>query len=492
MLIDYHHVTRFFMGGVVRNFLFRIIAVSSFLCLLLIACWAFFAISIAQSDFHKTDRAPMINGYLDLSALDLHDSSSVALSGEWRFYWQQLYSPSEIKQHQSEAAQMLLPQSWQSGFKPNQALPAKGHASYALTINLDKPYEYLGLRIPQLSNSHKLFVNGQLVSEAGNVSDSVLDFESGYRPQIVRFKVPNDQLEIVLQVAYYDFYWGGVWQTPRLGTPEKLQNEAYLSIVKTIFVVSVFFTICAFNFIQFSLRTRDITPLIIALLSLILAIRELETSQILFLIYDFVVDFETVTRVNYLSFYWASSLSIWYCYLCYKEDYHKRVVQLFVFLPVLFSVVTLVMPTEAFSHLLPVAQVNTLLTIVYVIYGLAVAKYRKRPNAGALLLGASLLSLFSMNDILLSFGLINSVHMVGFGLIAFVLCQNYITYKDFVFTSNDNTRLNLALEQRNLSLEKLSASLEEQVKTRTEELNSANQKLMSLANHDPLTGITNT
>jgi diguanylate cyclase (GGDEF)-like protein len=81
--------------------------------------------------------------------------------------------------------------------------------------------------------------------------------------------------------------------------------------------------------------------------------------------------------------------------------------------------------------------------------------------------------------------------MVSFGLIAFILCQNYLTYIRFIDASQQNELLSETLEERNIELQNFSQSLEEKVEQRTDELAKANEKLGELAHKDMLTGLPN-
>ncbi|MBF7074377.1 hypothetical protein ISG33_13305 [Glaciecola sp. MH2013] len=85
-----------------------------------------------------------------------------------------------------------------------------------------------------------------------------------------------------------------------------------------------------------------------------------------------------------------------------------------------------------------------------------------------------------MNDILDSMGVIDSVLLVSFGLVAFMICLNYITYSRFIQDGAQNIRLDLALDARNKALENLCKSLENKVTARTQELADANTLLSEL------------
>jgi diguanylate cyclase (GGDEF)-like protein len=90
-----------------------------------------------------------------------------------------------------------------------------------------------------------------------------------------------------------------------------------------------------------------------------------------------------------------------------------------------------------------------------------------------------------------SMSIIETVPLSSFGLVCFVLCQNYLTYTFFIQTGERNVILNQMLKSRNVQLEELRNSLEQKVTFRTSALAAAKEKLETLANQDPLTGLAN-
>jgi diguanylate cyclase (GGDEF)-like protein len=133
----------------------------------------------------------------------------------------------------------------------------------------------------------------------------------------------------------------------------------------------------------------------------------------------------------------------------------------------------------------------TLLFMPYIFWGLIKAVRKKRHGARLLMLGTIFLFSLVVNDILFHLAIIDTTLMVSFGLVAFVLCQNYLTYMRFINDGMQKELLTDTLEERNQELQDFSQSLEEKVTQRTKELAKANKKLGELAHQDLLTGLPN-
>jgi diguanylate cyclase (GGDEF)-like protein len=155
------------------------------------------------------------------------------------------------------------------------------------------------------------------------------------------------------------------------------------------------------------------------------------------------------------------------------------------------SLFVLFAPPVLFSQSMQFFQAFTILFMPYVFWGLIQAVRNQRHGSRLLTLGTLFLFALVLNDILYSLDIIDTTLMVSFGLVAFVLCQNYLTYIRFIDAGRENELLSETLEQRNNELQNFSQSLEQKVAQRTNELAKANEKLGELAHKDMLTGLPN-
>lgn len=451
----------------------------------------------------------VVNGAIDLSGVDFANSVSIPLEGGWRFYWQALLAEEQAliddKQQMSTVSDKneisilgtnqyaVLPHAWLDLPSDNDEPKSYGFATYRLHVKVSDGVERLALRLPVIGSAHRVYINEKLLTEAGIVGSTPQTALPGYRVGVYSFDVPENAstFSIIIHVSNYDSYWGGIWDQIRLASFEQLYVEQSHLNFRASTIIAAFLTIAVFNLIQFSLRTKEMTPLMMALLCLLLALREVGASQILALMQVYYFDYTVNLRISFLTFYLSALFFIVYFYQNFRDEYSKLIVYLMLTICSLFSIFTLLTPTTMFTPLMLHFRVLALIFIAYTMWGLVLAVIRKRFNANLIFVGTFVLAMLVINDIILDLRLIDSVPLVSFGLVGLIICQSYATYRKFIMADEQNKGLSIALSERNIELEQFSQSLERQVETRTSELLYANEKLEVLAFKDSLTGALN-
>jgi diguanylate cyclase (GGDEF)-like protein len=466
----------------------RASAVFLILALLVILC----NVATLMTETLSDKSAPQaIKGDIDLTQLSLSNVGSVPLAGNWEFYWQKLLTPTQIENSEKNPSHVNIPHNWAGAEIDGRAMPLQGVATYHINIQTDKKYSHLSLKIPAIGTAYKLYIDDNLFSEGGQVGYTPETSVAGYNPTIVLFEPKSDRFSITVQVSNHDYYWGGIWRAIRLGETHNIYQEQYQQILRSSFLLAIFLTVAVFNLIQFTLRTSDKLPIIIALTCLLLGLREIESSQVLYIAGLTQWSFVTNARINFLTFYATTPLLIAYFHMTFWQDYKKILMVIMYLVSTVASLLVLFTPPIVFSQSILLFQTFTILCMSYIFWGLIKALRNKRQSARLLSLGTIFLFALVLNDILYTLDIIDTTFMVSFGLVAFILCQNYLTYIRFIDAGQQNKVLSETLEERNEELQNFSQSLEEKVQKRTDDLAKANQKLGELANKDMLTGLPN-
>lgn len=460
--------------------------------LVLALLFILFNVAVMMSKTSNDKSAPQaIEGDIDLSKFSLSNVSSVPLKGNWAFYWQKLLTPAQIDDSDIESSYTNVPNTWKRSTIDGQLLNKHGFATYHVNVKTEKKYTNLALKIPRIGTAYRLYIDGNLMSKGGEVSDTPDIAEPEYNPNIVLFEPTSDHFSITVQVSNYHYNWGGIWSSIRLGETRSIHQEQYKNILRTSFLLGIFLTVALLNLIQFTLRPGDPLPIIIALVCLLLGLREIESSQVLHITELIQWSFATNARISFLTFYITTLLLIAYFHMTFRQEYKKNVMMLIYTVCTVASLIVVFTPPAFFSRTLPFFQALTILFMPYIFWGLIKAVINHRPSARLLALGTLFLFTLALNDILYSLNIINTALMVSFGLVAFVLCQNYLTYIRFIDAVQQNELLSMTLQERNIELQNFSHSLEEKVEKRTGELAKVNQKLGELAHKDMLTGLPN-
>ncbi len=135
------------------------------------------------------------NGILDLRNQSL--DQSVALEGEWLFYWKKLINPNQPK---TEAGTIInFPAKWNDLIVNGEKLPSFGYASYQLKVLLPKINEQLRVEMPDSYTSYRLFLNGKLVAHNGTVATDAKNYVPKWQYQAFDVPMMEDTMNLVLQ-----------------------------------------------------------------------------------------------------------------------------------------------------------------------------------------------------------------------------------------------------------------------------------------------------
>lgn len=400
---------------------------------------------VVENTLQGTDTVAASEGSLDLSDIDLGNALPQRLTGSWAFYPEQFV---DVENAPSDApASIFVPDSWNY-----QGYTAESFGTYRLQVILDTPYDNLALYLPIIGTAYRLYVNSKLVDEVGNAAARAEAFQAAYGPKMVLLKGQStQQLDVTLHVANYGFAWGGLWKPPVLGTAESIMQAQLSKTIRSVSIAAIFFTIALLNLLHFSLHPKEISPFLLSLACLCFGLREADTSEILYTSNLIPFDFALAVRINFLTFYLALPVFVAYFHRIFPHEFSRLVVKVIYAVSGLFVVTTMATPPSWFSHYMPVFQFFTLLCIPYLLYVVSLAAYRKRTGARLIAIGGFVLSALIINDILFALGAISSGHMASLGLLAFTVCQNYLTYIRFSRAQEENLHLSMTANQDSLT-----------------------------------------
>ncbi|MDP5033218.1 diguanylate cyclase [Paraglaciecola sp.] len=372
-------------------------------------------------------------GRLDLSALDLTESEPVPLKGKWQFYWQQFVESENVATEIPATHDFIqTPLSWERQEYLSEPLPSEGFATYRLRVNIKTTNEALALSLPVMGSAYRLYINQQLVDEVGQISTDKSKAIPDYSPKIVVIDNPGEQLDLILQISNYDLAWGGQWSPITLGSADKQFQTELIKLLRSVTIAAIFFTIAVLSLFHFALRPSDLLPFLLALSCICLGVREIETSHLIYFTDAVSLGFSTIVRINFLSFYLSIPLFTSYFHISYPKEFRFWPFLIICSISAAFSLHVLFSSTAVFTQYLVYFQGFALVVLVYGLYSIMLAAYRRRIGARLIALGSLLLFALSINDILYSLRIIDTGSMASLGLLSFALCQNYLTYVRFI------------------------------------------------------------
>lgn len=240
------------------------------LCTILIGFFLMFNTNDENKEFAK-------NGVLDLVNWDMKENDILKLDGEWEFYWGQLLTPEDFYKSkvQNKTGFIQVPSAW--GKKVGNIMTdEKGAATYRLVIQTNELKQMLAIKTTSIRMSSRIYVNGTELIHCGNPAISET---SGYitsnTPYSANFFQNGNQIEIIVQVADFNFKEGGIVQSIYLGTQEAISMFAAKNNFLNIFLSASLFITGLYYLLVYFGRPKDTSNLYYSLYSISFSLFEI-------------------------------------------------------------------------------------------------------------------------------------------------------------------------------------------------------------------------
>lgn len=275
-----------------------------------------------QSDLPKAkDNPRAVNGVLDLTSWDWAKDGLVPLDGQWEFYWQELLTPSDFtKQDPLKSRNIIsVPRAWNKYKIDGQELSGNGCATYRLIIHTSGE-QILGLKIPRIFTSYKLWANGQLLASAGNVAVDKEQMVPQYLPQVAYLQPAAGTIELVIQVANFRHRSGGILESLRLGSQSQITQLRSKNLAQELFLFGSLFIIGLYHLGLFIFRTKDRSTLYFGIYAILISLRTLLVGEIYFinLFPDF--SWEIAHKIQTCTFYVGVPLVFMFLKSIFPQD----------------------------------------------------------------------------------------------------------------------------------------------------------------------------
>jgi len=120
---------------------------------------------------------------------NFEQDGTVALNGDWEFFWKQILTPEDIKPHKDlkPTAYYQFPGIWNTLKSSGKKYPAYGYATFVLTVHHQSPNTQLAIEIFDMATAYTLYVDGHMISSNGKVGRSHDTMLPEYRPASLIF-----------------------------------------------------------------------------------------------------------------------------------------------------------------------------------------------------------------------------------------------------------------------------------------------------------------
>ncbi|MHB1125945.1 MAG: hypothetical protein ACYC2T_03160 [Bacillota bacterium] len=200
-----------------------------------------------------TGQADANRGYLDLSHWNFDQNGPDSLDGQWEFYWGKLLTPADFNNNKVNINLprfLKVPSPWNAS-AGTKDLTDKGVGTYRLRVRLNSTNMMYGIKTANIRMSNKIFIDGIEVGNSGNPGISGDAYVMANTPCISFFTPNENEIEIIVQVADFDYKAGGIIQSIYLGNRADILTMAGrlnffdIFLAACLFVTGVYY-ICVF------------------------------------------------------------------------------------------------------------------------------------------------------------------------------------------------------------------------------------------------------
>lgn len=328
------------------------------------------AIFIANTGFANK----INNGILDIRDNDF--SSSIALDGEWEFYYNKLLSPLDLKQQQRQY--YTFPSTWENVNLNNQSYSSFGYATYRLVIIKDNNTPYLALRIPDMYSAYKMWINGKEFSNNGKVGTTKSTTTPFWLSSTKILNTKSDTVEIVLQIANFRHSKGGISKSIILGEVTSMLHQRELSVTFDVFMTGSIIIAGLFFLGLYFFGQHDKAMFYFALFCVAYCYRVIgygnQYLHHIFPDYPWLI----AIRLEYITMFLSALFFIEFLKYVFPKENNYIVIRVFEITGLILLIFTLVTPPSIFTKAVNIFQLAIAVFSIYALIVIAKAVYNKR------------------------------------------------------------------------------------------------------------------
>lgn len=398
-------------------------------------------------------------GIMDLTTLDLGQSNSIPLEGQWRVYPNQLLEPNSVTDFGKNNEYVDIPFNW----KPlNLQDKGKWYATFVLKVNTKDENVMRALRVPSVDSAYKLWVDDELIMSKGEVGKSISEEIPLKYPDTRFFLQRKKEFTIVMQISNFSYRRGGFLENIEFGNEKALIKKNNIRLVTDVVLTTTFFILAIYNLLFFIFNKKDKTKLYICLASLFTGIRITILGERFIVSINNNFGWEIYNKIEYLSLcFFIISLMKYFKEL--YDDKISRVLELFIYsTSIIYVICILVFRSAIFTSYINIYQGCIGIALFYIFYILL--NQTIYYNESSVVLGGYIfLMITGINDILYYNGFVKTGQYMSIGLFVFIVTQVFSIYirlsKNYSCVENKSDRLALLDKLKDDFIENISKEI---------------------------------
>ncbi|WP_234117293.1 sensor domain-containing diguanylate cyclase [Clostridium hydrogenum] len=377
----------------------------------------------AFSEMNTCESANAVKGTLNLKNYNFERNGSLNIQGQWEIYINKLLNPEQVKLQKANRY-LNIPS------KLTNQLNGKntGYMTMHLKIFLPKGIVY-GIRLESTLSASKIWVNGILQAQVGQVGKSYEEEKSIYLPSYLYFTAPNGVADIVIQTSNYRIIYP-VLKSMKLGLKDKIMNMFIISASIDLIIVGGLFIIELISLCLYSKFKDNKSFLYFSVLCVFTQLRCLFLNERIIEHLFPNMPFELLSKTAAITYYLYIPIYV----LFLKElfpDLPKKILKAALYFSIIFTIICTITNNTFYDRLGFLGEAALFIILLSLLIFLIKKVKCKEENSLISLTAFIVLVLASLNDILVSNGMIFGRYGFQVGMFIFVFLETYIIIRKY-------------------------------------------------------------
>ncbi|RPF53316.1 diguanylate cyclase [Aquisalibacillus elongatus] len=410
---------------------------------------------------HEENTVPNFGGQFNLP--ESMEGEVYSLQGKWMLFPDQLLEPSESVYEGYDVRLVDMPHSFDD----------YEYATYQANITLppDAVNQLMSFYIPNIESAHKVWVNGKLLAEEGEVGTDYESTTPAKRGRVLDYYPESRMLTITVQMSNFHYNSSGLWTDVLIGDDAAVDRLYTLDRSLSMIVIGSLFVLLLYYLFSFLVQGRNLYHLYFIVLVFFVMVRlSLEGDKLL---YDLFPQFPWywADRLEYLSFIWLLPLFSYVISFMYSKHANFKFTRVYFILMFLVSAFIVFLPVSVFTDYLVLFQATLIFGFIYIFWVVYRAYLDGEPFAFINLMALFVLLLTGFNDAFYYNEWVNTQPILSLGFLFYLLIQTIILAVQHAQTVE-------RYKQSSEDLSFLNQKLEEKVQARTNELEKSQKELL--------------
>ena len=368
------------------------------------------------------------NGEVTLSERDFVRNRTVALDGEWEFYWNRLLTAEDFRSPNTPIMDSTrkVPGSWNN--KGEGLLYSdQGYATYRLLIHYPATLNNPAIKIQGVVAAYKVYANGQMLAEVGKVSDKPSGFQRAYKSLIVTLPKDSGRLELIIQVANFSNHRGGLRGRLIFASEQVLNQQGeHVQAMQLLLIGSVLIFGIYYVFLFF-LQRRNMSALFFGILCFITALHASLWGEIPLKTLFPEMSLNAGIRLTYFTGYNTLPAVILFIYSFYPQDFKKRLLR-WILLPSMVFDALLFTPITILTYFNKYYLFAFAIQILYIIIMIMKPVLRYRSNSILMYLAINVFIITVITDMLgnAGYGPVYINYIAVYGNFIVIMAMSYL------------------------------------------------------------------